>query len=180
MNKPPQKGSCSQDDMRRGKFLTKLSPDAACMSPVAQDLCNSILPDCNIGFSEQRGLDHAHIGFPVNLSPGRAYGRPLAGIQRSELNTGRVSPNSHHATERIDFTNHVPLCQPPNGRVAGKVPNTIHVACYQQHTQAHTGQSHGCLTAGMSSSHYNTIKHSKPIKKLLFSDSPLTESFKGN
>ena len=67
-------------------------------------------------------LHRAANGLPVQLAIGlRARGahrRTLAGIERAELDAGRVGGPRHHAAQRIDLAHQVALADAADGRIA--------------------------------------------------------------
>ena len=145
--------------MRGLKGLPQLGANPGGASAPFQHLVHGILPDGDVRLGEQGGLRRLHVAVAVDLRAGGPYGGPLAGVQRAELDTRPVGPQAHHAAEGVDFPDHMPFGEPPDGGVARKVPDAIHIARDQQHALPEPRQRHGGFAARMSRAYDYTIEH---------------------
>ena len=89
------------------------------------------------------------IRFLVALSAGCAHARALRGIQHAELDAGGVGVQTHRASEGVDLTNHVPLCQTADRGVAGHLPNCVGILSEQESFAAQPRGGHGGFYACM-------------------------------
>jgi hypothetical protein len=62
---------------------------------------------------------------PIGLGARPADGRPLAGVQGSELNPGAVDGPRHDPVEGVDLAHQMALAQPADGRVAGHLADRL-------------------------------------------------------
>ena len=159
VDEPAQERARGQDDVRGLKGLPQLGANPGGASAPLQHLVHGILPDGDARLGEQGGLRRLHVAVAVDLRAGGPYGGPLAGVQRAELDTRPVGPQAHHAAEGVDFPDHMPFGEPPDGGVARKVPDAIHIARDQQHALPEPRQRHGGFAARMSRAYDYTIEH---------------------
>ena len=128
------------------------------MAVLFQHLGHGVLPDAQAGRGEQGLLEDLLIGLAVDLGARGAHGRALAHVEGAELDAPGIGPQAHHAAQGVDLAHHVALGQATDGRVAGQIAQTVHIAGDQQHAQAQTGQGHGGLGTGMAAACHDTVK----------------------
>ena len=128
------------------------------MAVLFQHLGHGVLPDAQAGRGEQGLLEDLLIGLAVDLGARGAHGRALAHVEGAELDAPGIGPQAHHAAKGVNLAHHVALGQATDGRVAGQIAQTVHIAGDQQHAQAKTGQGHGGLGTGMAAACHDTVK----------------------
>ena len=70
-------------------------------------------------------LHRRAIGGAVVLRPGRAHGRPFAGVEHPELDAGLVGDLGHLAAERVNLADDLALRQAADGGVAGHLRDLV-------------------------------------------------------
>ena len=153
-----QEGSRSQQNVRGLKFQPQRGTHAAGVIALRQHLPHLILPDAQAGQGKERLLDGSHVGIAIHLGAGGPHGRALAHVESAELYAAGIGPQAHHAAQGVDFANHVPLGQAADGRIAGKMAQTIHIAGDKQRLVAHAGQGGRGFAAGMAAAHHDGVK----------------------
>ena len=107
------------------------------------------------------GLQHlAHANavlLLVALRARRPHRRPAAGVQKPELNADRIGHFAHHAAERIDLANQVPLGDSPHRRIAGHLRNQVQIHGDHGRAQPHARTGARRLAAGMPGTHHHHV-----------------------
>src|SRR5262249_27399776 len=75
----------------------------------------------------------------VGLGPRRAYGRALARVEGSELDSGGIDGERHLATPRFDCLVEMAFPVPANRLVAGHLPDLVEVLGHQQRVATEPG-----------------------------------------
>ena len=74
------------------------------------------------------------------------------------MDSGSVGYSGHNATQRINFTNQVPLGNAANGWIARHPSKGIGISGHQQRTRSSASRSRNGFTAGMTTSNYDYIE----------------------
>ena len=85
----------------------------------------------------------------VRLGSRGAHGRPLAGIENAELNSGSINVLGHFATQGIDLLDQMALGQSADGRIAGHKRNGVQIDRQHQRTATHASSRQGRFATGM-------------------------------
>ena len=83
------------------------------------------LEEVEIGLSLQQFLDLFAIEFPVRLGARTTDGGPLAAVEKTELDAGVISCNTHYSIHRVNLAHEVPLTEPADSRIAGHHPDRV-------------------------------------------------------
>jgi hypothetical protein len=78
-------------------------------------------------------------------------------VQHPKLDACEIGRATHDSAERVDLTNHRPLCNPTDGRVAGHLAYSLEVLGKQEGSRAATSSEHCSLAAGVASTNHNNI-----------------------
>src|SRR5260370_28558165 len=101
-----------------------------------QELCRLPLFYIELLLTFTHPFESELIGLLVTLSAWRPNRRSLFRVQHPELQSGHIGGFPHFATDGIDFTGQMALCQASNGRIAGHLTDSVEV-----------DREHQCLTA---------------------------------
>ena len=117
-----------------------------------------LLEDTQVFLALHNAADRGPIQRPVSLGAGGAHRRALAGIEDPELNARRIRRPRHGAVKRIDLPHQVALADPPDGGIAGHLPDRLDTLGEQQRRGAHTGRRQRGLGPGVAAANHDYIE----------------------
>ena len=105
--------------------------------------------DIQIGLIGEDRLHRLAIELAIGLGAGAAHRRALRFVEHPELNPGAVDRAGHHAVQRVDLADQMPLAQAADRRVAAHLADLGGVERQQQRLGPGARRS-GCgFAAGM-------------------------------
>ncbi|MNY36846.1 hypothetical protein D3C86_1713630 [compost metagenome] len=115
----------------------------------------------------QPGPNRLAIQHTIRLGARGADGRPLAGVENTELDTGLVRGRRHRTAHRVHFLDQMPLANAANRRIAAHLTQRLDVMAQQQRLAAHAGGGKRGFGAGVTTTDDNDIelfrvKHGTP------------------
>ena len=158
MDAPVKEGARGEEDMAAAEFEAQGRCRARDAAVFGEDVRHLVLPEGEARLAVERGLDRVLIGLAVHLGAGGAHGRPLAHVERAELDARGVGPEAHHAAEGVDLAHHVALGEAADGRIAGEVPEAVEVAAHEQHGKAQPRQGHGRFRPGVAAARHEAVE----------------------
>src|SRR5690606_17938144 len=131
--RPRGKDHCPAAD-----FRTVQQPNAGC-SLVRQDQgCDFRLKNRQVFLSQRQTGHLLAIDKAVRLRARALNGRPLASVQKPELNPGTVGNAAHHTVHGVDLADQMALAEPAYRRIAGHHANSGESQCHKGRIHAHT------------------------------------------
>ena len=118
-------------------------------SALGQDSQNVPLQKIEVRFSLDQRLHPELVRLFVTLRPGGPHARTFVAVQRSELDSGGIGVEAHHAAQGINLPHHVTLGQSADRRVARHLPNGIQILGQHQRSTTQARRGHRGLDAGM-------------------------------
>ncbi len=149
----------------RLELLADLRLDAAHPVPVQQQPLGARLADSQI----RRGFHHPLHPRPIRrlirLRATRPDGRPLAGVEKAKLDSGRIDRQRHLAAQRVDLPHQMALADPADRRIARHLPDMVQVERQHQASRAHPRSRQRRLNPGMPSpdNDYVVVHNDLPI-----------------
>ncbi len=141
MNEAPQECTRCQDNRAATDFLAGLGYDAGNLPIFDDEIAHRRATDCQTLLFRKHRLHRLAIKLAIRLGAWPAHCGALARIQHAKLDAGRIRDLSHHPVKRIDFPDHVALCQSPYSRVARHFTNRLKAMGQQERFCAH---ARGC------------------------------------
>ena len=103
-------------------------------------------------------LHRLAVELAVGLGARTPNGRALAAVQHAELDAGPVDRPSHHAVERIDLADEVPLGEATDRRVARHLADRLDAMGEQHGPRAEPSRRGRRLATGMPAAYHHDIE----------------------
>ena len=152
VEQPPHERACGHDDRTGLKAHAKIGLHPGRDAILDQQPGDIALLEIEMRLPFQEGLHPKLVGLLVTLCPRGADTWPLACIEHSELDPGGVGIEAHHATQRVDFADHVAFGQSAYGRIARHLTDRVRVLREHQRLTTKPRGRHGRFNAGMARS----------------------------
>ena len=107
------------------------------------------------------------ISTPVDLCPKAVDGRPFSQIQHPALDGVPVGGNAHDAAQSVYFPNQMTLRRTADGRVAGKVGDSIQRQGKEDGRGSQTGSGHCSFHTGVAGSDHRHVIATQSISHIL-------------
>jgi len=121
------------------------------------------ITDCALEQS-QTGLsfnDFSHSGAikrTVCLCASRAHGGALAGVESAEVDASSICSLCHGTTERVDFTNYMPLANSTDGGITGHCTDRFNTVGDQHCALPQASAGERCLGTGVTAANDDDIE----------------------
>ena len=125
MDASTKKRSCRQHDRGRGEREAHRREDALDTALSDIDVDDRLLEYGEILLRLQHPANRVAVEGAVRLGAGRPHRRPLARIERTELDSGSVRRQRHRAAHRIDLSHQVALADAAYRGIAGHLPKGL-------------------------------------------------------
>src|SRR5690349_11411383 len=149
MDEAAKKRSGREDDPAAAEDFPDLGLDAADSALLDDQTFDARLAQREVLRILEDALHALAVLRLVRLRPRGAHRRPLLGVERAELNAGRVDRPRHLAAERIDLLDEVALADAADGGVAGHLADVVEVERQHERRRAHARAGERRLDAGM-------------------------------
>ena len=94
----------------------------------------------------------------IRLRPRCTHRRPLARVERPELDSGFIGGERHRAAEGVDLLDEMTLADPADRRIARHLPQRFDAVSKKQCPAPHARRGERGLRSGMAAAHDNYVK----------------------
>ena len=101
------------------------------------------------GVAFEEMLEAELVGLLVALGARGPHAGSLAGIEEAPLDGGGIGVETHRATKRVNFADHVALPEPPDGGVAAHLADGVEVLGQNRHLRTEACRCEGGFHAGV-------------------------------
>jgi hypothetical protein len=125
---------------------------------INNEIIHRLLGDCQVFLVVDDLANHFFVQLPVRLCSRRAHRRPLACIQRPELDTGAIDGCRHRAAEGVNFPGQVSFANAPDRRVAAHLPERLDLLRHQQRTGTKARRRERRFSTGVTAANNDDIE----------------------
>jgi hypothetical protein len=154
----PEEGASGQNDLARKEAQSRLSDHA--IDPVTDhdQIVDGLLEKAQVGLVFEEVAHRSLVEDAIGLRACGAYGRPLAGVEQSKLDTCAIRGPGHRTTKCIHFSHEVGLADTPDCRIAGHLAKRLDAVADQQGLGTHASGGERSLSAGVATTDDDHIK----------------------
>jgi hypothetical protein len=164
---PTQERADGEHDRRRLEGNARYCDDSAYRLALYQQVASLLLEQGQVRLVLENGPDRLPIELAICLRAGGAYGRPLTGVQGSELNSGPIRGAGHDAAQRIYLPDQVTLADAANGGIAAHLAERLDALGQQESARTHSGGCQCRFRAGMAAADDDHVKGLGETHKIL-------------
>ena len=149
MDAAAEEGTHREHHRSRSELETHLGARTHHAIAFHQQIVDRLLEQGEVRLGFEGAADEAAVEIAVDLGAGRAHRRPLAGVQRAELDTAMIRRRRHDAAECVDLPDQMPFADTADSRIAAHLAEGLDTLGEQQGARAGASRGEGRLGTGV-------------------------------
>jgi hypothetical protein len=163
---PAQEGADGQDHGAGCDLRAIRRDDAGDAHALDDEVGDFGFPEREVRLRLQQRTHRIPVERAIRLGTRRAHRRPLARVQRAELDAGTVGGDCHRAAHGVDLSHEMALADPADRGVAAHLADRVEALCHEERARAHPRGRQGRLGAGVAAADHDDVVviHERPLE----------------